>query len=468
MVLSGLKEAASLVRNLDEDSSILLVSHDDADGLTAGAITYKSMLREGFTPHLRYIKRLDKEFIENASKEPRDLYVFSDTGSGKLENLENHLLADSKVIVLDHHETGDLTHENLVHVNPHLNGVDGAREISGAGVSYLFAKKLNKKNKDLAHLALIGALGDMQDAQGGFKGPNRDIAKDAVEGKLINIEKDLRFFGRQTRPLHKAIEYTTEPFIPSLTGNESACVQFLAELDIPPKKKGRPTRLIDLDEDEKRKLTTALILKMIEHKIDVKTAEGIVGNVYSVVAEEPGTILRDAKEYTSLLNACGRYEKYGIGVGICLGDRGAIYDTALSLLDEHKKYISSCYEWINKNVDKLVDHGNVYSIHAHDEVSENVIGSVASMLVNSRILKDIKPVIAFADAGDEVKVSGRATKDLVDRGLNLGLAMLFAAEKTGSDGGGHDIAAGAQVKHGTEEDFLNYVNEKVGEQLHAS
>jgi RecJ-like exonuclease len=87
------------------------------------------------------------------------------------------------------------------------------------------------------------------------------------------------------------------------------------------------------------------------------------------------------------------------------------------------------------------------------------------MLVNSRALNPLKPVIAFANAGEAVKVSGRTTKDFVDRGVNLGLAMQYAASKTNGEGGGHNIAAGAQVKPGKEEDFLQFVNEKIAEQL---
>jgi RecJ-like exonuclease len=463
--LKGLGEAKDLVNDLDKTASVFLVSHDDADGLTAGSITYRTILREGFTPQLRCLKRLDREFIEAASKIQQDLIIFSDTGSGQLENLEKYILEKTKVIVLDHHETTELEHENLVHVNPHLSGIDGAREVSGAGVSYFFAKEVNGKNKDLAHLALIGALGDMQDTPEGLTGPNKEILNDAIEENLVELEKDLRFFGRQTRPLYKAIEYTTEPFIPTLSGNESACVQFLSDIGIPLKKKGKPLRLVDLSGEERKKLTTELILKMIENKIDVKTAETIVGDVFTVLAEEEGTQLRDAKEFTSLLNACGRYEKYGIGVGICLGDRGVILENALSLLEENKKYISQCYDWINKNMDRVEDKGDFYSFHAHNELNDTVVGTVASMLVSSRMLKPTKTVIGFADSDDEIKVSGRSTNEFVKRGVNLGHALLYAAEKTGGEGGGHDIAAGAQVKPGKEDEFLKYVAEKIGEQL---
>ena len=42
-------------------------------------------------------------------------------------------------------------------------GLDGATDVSGSGVAYFVAKAMNQKNVDLAPVALVGALGDMQD-----------------------------------------------------------------------------------------------------------------------------------------------------------------------------------------------------------------------------------------------------------------------------------------------------------------
>ena len=52
---------------------------------------------------------------------------------------------------------------NFTQVNPHLFGIDGARDVSGSGVAYFAAKAVNATNMDLASIALVGALGDMQD-----------------------------------------------------------------------------------------------------------------------------------------------------------------------------------------------------------------------------------------------------------------------------------------------------------------
>ena len=58
---------------------------------------------------------------------------------------------------------GKSINPNFVQVNPHLYGIDGATDVSGSGVAYFAAKAVNAANVDLAPIALVGALGDMQD-----------------------------------------------------------------------------------------------------------------------------------------------------------------------------------------------------------------------------------------------------------------------------------------------------------------
>ena len=61
-----------------------------------------------------------------------------------------------------------------------------------------------------------------------------------------------------------------------------------------------------------------------------------------------------------------------------------------------------------------------------------------------------------------MKVSARTIDMLTSKGLNLGEIMRVAAEKFGGTGGGHDIAAGAQVPLKDAEDFVKLVDELVG------
>ncbi|MDI6655577.1 MAG: DHH family phosphoesterase, partial [Candidatus Hydrothermarchaeota archaeon] len=314
-MLREFEEASKVLKELIEKGKVVrVITHNDADGLSAGAILHKSLIRENCAVHTRSVKQLDEGAIKDASANSQEVIIIADSGSGQLEEIKEHLLEKYHVIVLDHHQPKEIKHENLFHINPHNHGIDGAREISGAGMAYLFSKAVNPSNVDLSPLAVVGALGDIQDAGGELVGLNRDILEDGVKAGVLKAEKDLRLFGRQTRPLYKAIEYTTEPFIPGLSGSESACVQFLNDLDIPVKKNDKFTMLADLDKDERQRLATALILKMIEYKVPPKFAESIVGEVYTLLNEEKRTPLRDAREFATLLNGCGKHDKNGIGL----------------------------------------------------------------------------------------------------------------------------------------------------------
>ncbi|NOZ76711.1 MAG: DHH family phosphoesterase [Euryarchaeota archaeon] len=216
------KEAVDWARDrVDEGAPVLVVAHNDADGLTSGSIVHLALLRSGARVQTRGIKQLDDAVIRELAGERRHAIVFTDMGSGQLGSIERHLSRDTHVLVLDHHEPEDGVVDGPVHMNAHHLGLDGSREISGAGMAYLFAKAMDGKNTDLSALALIGALGDNQGAPGYMRGANVDILEDAVEAGMVRVDKDLRLYGRQTRPLYKAIEYTTEPFIPGLSGSES-------------------------------------------------------------------------------------------------------------------------------------------------------------------------------------------------------------------------------------------------------
>ncbi|NOZ76712.1 MAG: DHH family phosphoesterase [Euryarchaeota archaeon] len=224
--------------------------------------------------------------------------------------------------------------------------------------------------------------------------------------------------------------------------------------------------LADLSQEERQRLTTALILKMIEYRVPQEVAEGIVGEVYTLLREEKRTPLRDAREFATLLNACGKNERYGLGFAICMGDRGKSLEAAMEMLSEHKGQMVSYYKWLTENRDRVGRMENIYHFHGGTEIHEAVLGTVAGMLLSSRMLEPPMPVIAFMETGDgRIKVSGRGTREMVERGLNLGRAMDHAAGKLGGEGGGHDIAAGAYIEKGREEEFLEVIDLEIGRQM---
>jgi single-stranded-DNA-specific exonuclease len=86
---------------------------------------------------------------------------------------------------------------------------------------------------------------------------------------------------------------------------------------------GRWRVLAEIPQEEKSIILDAIV-KFVATSSKYKTAnltENLVGYTYTLVNEDLRSQLRDAREFSTLLNACGRTGRAGIGVGICMGDR---------------------------------------------------------------------------------------------------------------------------------------------------
>jgi single-stranded-DNA-specific exonuclease len=464
---SAAQAAETILETVKKDGFIHVFSHLDADGVAAAGIMGKALFRLDARFRLRVTQWVDEKIIGEIVADKPQLVILTDFGSGYLDLL-NEKIPDVKVVILDHHQVAtEVENENFVQVNPHLYGIDGATDVSGSGVAYFAAKAVSARNVDLAPIALVGALGDMQDknADRQLHGLNALIVKDAVDAKLVTVEKDLTFFGRETRPIHRALAATTTPFIPGLSGEEDKSLAFLASLDIKPKDGERWRALRDLSEDEKKKLCSALADYLISRGLHADV-ENLIGNVYVLNREEPWTPLRDAREFAVVLNSTGRLDRPSLGIAICMGDRASALEEANRVLEDYRRNISKYLGWVMEKPERMREFEHIYVVYGETFINEKIIGTISSILV-SGLENPEKPLIAFSNIEKEnaAKFSARTTDVALSRGVNLGDVMRVASEKYGGKGGGHNVAAGAQVPIDQVENFVNTVNELVAKQL---
>jgi RecJ-like exonuclease len=108
---------------------------------------------------------------------------------------------------------------------------------------------------------------------------------------------------------------------------------------------------------------------------------------------------------------------------------------------------------------------NIAFFDAGDEIDERIIGIVAGMVLEANGID--RPIVAFArmKGKDMLKVSSRASHDLVERGIDLSKAINSAAKSVGGIGGGHKMAAGASVPAEKKDEFLRAMDEEIGRQL---
>ena len=491
-------EAIEIIKNnflnslKEKNSSIHIYTHLDADGLSSGAILGKALFRENIPFQITVLRQLEKEEIVKISenvKKFKNFLIFSDFGSGQYLELQNKLISKeyfNSFIILDHHlpqnvsskENIDLIkeiHKNSFqwHINPYFFRFDGSLEISGAGLCYLFAKSLNKKNIDLSPIALVGAVGDIQN-QGpnkSFLGINTLILEDAKSLELIEIKNDLNF--SSIKPLNEAIAYSKEIGMPGLTGDVNRTLIFLQTLGIlMENSNGNIRTLNELNQDEKQKITTAII-EYISTKLDVepsKIIKKLIINRYLLKNELSGSEFHDLTEFSNLLNACGRTNSASLGIAIAMGDRKKAYQKSQEVQINYKKSLMKSLTWIQDN-QKIQHMEYIQYFFGEDIIPENIIGTIASMLVfeNFEGFDKSKPIFGLAKRKDEniYKVSGRAHKKIVSKGVNLSQAIREACERSKIDvlGGGHPPAAGTKIPIDKSDVFLDNCNIVIRNQL---
>lgn len=448
MFFKEIDKIAKITKALIKEKNVKIVSHYDADGLSSAAIMIKVLIREGVNFKLRILKQLTEAEIVKLDASENDFLIFSDLGSGQTDRLRG-ILEETQILILDHHDPLRKEHINLLHINPLLFGED---EISGAMVAYLFAKALNRRNIDLIDLAVVGAIGDVMDNNWKLEGLGRRILEEAEMLGKISISQGLRLYGRNTRPVFKSLEYSSDIVIPGVTGSESNAVQFLSELGIELKEGEKWRRLQDLTQQEQKKLASAIIVERLKRGLN--SAEDVFGEIYTLVGRPEE--LQNAREFATLLNACGRTGRFEVGIRLCLRDLTAIKDS-WEIMEDYKKMISDGMKWLrNGNID---EYGHVAVIDGGTKISDAIIGTLSSIALSSGLINIKRPIIGFADAGDsKLKISARMSRNL---SFNLRDIIVESARGVGGEAGGHQFAAGGLIDSEKKEEFIKAVENKL-------
>ncbi len=456
----GFEESLSLFKDKISDciksqKSISITTHIDCDGLTSGSIIAKALIREGAKCTLRTSKEFSKNIVESFKTDSRDFHIVTDLGGGFAKDL-NQTLGDDW-IVLDHHQISEEEKDNQNVINAWKYGMDGGSEICAGGMAYLAAMALDEKNSDLSEIAVVSALGDRQD-QGdrkSFTGKNFEIANTAKELGLVEMDLDLLLVGRETRPLAEAIAFTSQPFIEGLTWNKETCLSILKSSGIKLKEEGRWRVPAELNEEEK-KLVIKTITDFSPDKNTTEVMSELIGYTYTFPKEDKRSFLRDGREYSTMLNSCGRINRSGVGMAICMGDRNQVLTEGEGILTDYRKKIKEYMNILSNERWRISENENCIMVNGEDIVPETMTGTISSLIAGSP--KNIGKIVILRTRGEAntIKFSSRKSFGCKSK-INLSELMRTGAEKFDGIGGGHNAAAGAKITKDKLDEFLKYL-----------
>ena len=423
---------------LDKHREVRLISHYDADGISSAGVLCSALLRAGKRFHVTMTKSLTDDLISQMP-EGCELLIFSDLGSSHLESLEK---LPCKVIVLDHH-LPPKDSEKVVHVNPHLAGIDGMTSGCASAVCMLLAVEMDERNWDLLGIAFAGIAGDRQ-AIRGLSGVNQWLFEQGLARNVVEVRPGSML---PEGDLLSGLVDSTDPYVIGVSGSPEGARELLAEAGVP---EGACAE--ELDATQSMKLSSLLALKLTAQGTPAVTLDEVVHERYHF----PRWNL-SADALAGLLNACGRSNNEGIGLALTLGDKAAM-EQAIEL---RQQYTDEVQGSLRRVIEKGVSKGENIQYFFNDKLGlSGILSGVTMQYFGDRD----KPTLALADTGTDIKVSSRGTFELLDQGVDLAAALRESAHKVGGVGGGHRIASGATVPRGREKEFLEFVDKMVGEQ----
>jgi RecJ-like exonuclease len=413
-----------------ENKEIFLISHFDTDGITSAAIMIQALEKLDKRFSVKIIKRLEEEMIYELPK--NKLILFLDLASGSLDYIEKAGLKD--VFIIDHHEIVQKIPKGVTILNPMLISKE---KISSAGLVYLFCREIDSENKRLAKLAVLGMIGDIME---------ESIEKlGVIEEGDIKKKKGILIYP-STRPINRALEYCSQPYIPGVTGNFEGVLEMLREIGIEPSN-GQYKNLIELNDEETKKLVTAIMLR--NPKIKNKD---IIGNIFLLKFFNK---LEDARELSAMINACSRLGESSIALKFCMEVSNARKE-AEGIHIRYKQHLFSGLKFVSK-IEKIQGKGFVI-INAGDNIKDTIIGTIASILSKSPLYEEGTVITTMAYYEDKIKVSVR----IVGRNRrNLREILDLVIKETGGETGGHESAAGCMIARDKEKRFIDLLKKNL-------
>ncbi len=261
-LIEDMRRAAQELRQYGK-KEVLVIHHDEADGICSASIMKKALERDSFNVKTLCLEKLFPTVVDRFHSRERQIFIYTDIGAGHVNRIAKANVGKNLTIILDHHETERSTDSSVHNLNPELYNISGEREASASSIAYLFAKNMDEANLESAHLAMIGSA----EIPGPISGLNLEALEDAVRKNLAELRKTGKTEDVKILAIGKPVSYRRLSTLLSVMGSVgyyskgpelaiSACLKgFTREID-----------KIAKDLEEKRKLANRRLLETLRRE----------------------------------------------------------------------------------------------------------------------------------------------------------------------------------------------------------
>jgi len=434
----------------DLDGLFLVVSHNDADGISAASQMFKLLVQMEKEFHMKFVKSLSSDVVSEILDENFDVLIILDMGAGYERVIDRHLKNMRKYgIIVDHHKTvlNDV-YENVYLMNSWAFGLSGDFEACAASLTFTLLTSYDENLMSMVPFALAGVLGDKQLVNP--SGLNAFILRRALDAGIIEFRRGLLLRGNT---LDEALTYTMPPYISGITGNIESARKFLKGIGVFPE-----SPVEDLFEDTTlmKKLSSAIAIKLANQEVGIDGLYEVLGPHYFFTIDTH--IRYYIEDLTEILDTIGRTRNTGYLPKIVMLDPETISNVSVVAMSMKRSLIESLSSLERSHFE--------YSTFWYYLCEDPNIKSLVATFGMQYIVPKDKALIVVSKEDDGYSISGRCHSSLVSKGIDLSAALKDVAESFGGFGGGHSVAAGARIPLNVDlGEFLNDLDKRLQEQL---
>lgn len=408
---------------IDTRKKVLLISHNDADGITSGYIMYSILKKLGHDVDWKAMTYLTERGVQKYLNTDRPV-IFIDMGAAYGEYVKKY--KKSPVAVIDHHPVrGSISSVDAYWV-PVSEGetTETIKYATASTLAQAIAVELGLDDKYTAWMAILGSTGDMADLQGYFDEDSLiyELIKKAIDDGYVREEVGLRIPGKFAFDAYELIDFSVLP--PTVGEYEH----------LKGKKPGELTR-DDLEPVYGKYTDMVWNKRYIFNFPDPEFMEN----------HDAAMALTNARKIPT--DIVPEIKNLGLHPGVFSGAQERLrekYFKLRSALDEIKR----------KNLYFITEK----LIIAYNPDPKNVSnGTLANYIANKTVFgHPERPVIVYSKDPNNGKYIASARIHLEYQGtVDLGALMEEAVGGiNGATGGGHPVAAGATIPETHIDDFI--------------
>ncbi len=414
----------------------ICISHNDADGICSLNIIQNLLYRMNLNfDNFIYNRSVSwanylEGILPKKSQTDKIALIFTDVGSNISELIPIIKSRKEHFYILDHHELDVnfdeiMIPDNLFFVNPTVFSYDGLDHVSGATLTYMFAKKIKAKPViKQGWLAIIGIAGDTLRPTDKLESFNQEIYNELLDEEIFEDKEGLCLFGSMHESIKNGLRYSILPFITGLGGEDDNEINsFLKKIQINPKKK-----VVDLTFSETQKIQENANFNSYGH--------------YAVLPQKEG-LLNFAFEHALLLNVlCFKNINVALSIiqrrSTSFYSKGIYYDYLLNLANNLRTIIKLPRFETDRAI--FIEAGAIPASNWSDTASFTVVNEL------------LDPYKILFLGGEEfknhtIKLSIRCSRKYLKQNNGIGVNTIINRIKQdfGGMGGGHKLAGGLRL-----------------------